>query len=196
MNKKFLMTALAGLLTVCGFAASTDVAEKGSEELRPDKAIRILAAVSPDYKLAQDLEETQVQSAGKTPGYKVNDGGFVSIAEATKVLSTTKDNVDIVLLGSFSKNDKVELGYKDSSDVFHPSSIVLTSDSGYFTGYNAESFYQLDFSARPFDGTIEVAIVGEPLPGSTVTLILSLAALAVFMGYARRKQQRAAVQES
>ena len=74
---------------------------------------------------------------------------------------------------------------------------VLSSDPAYYAGYNADSFYQLDFSEDEFDGRIDVLVVGEPLPSSTVTLILSLAALAVFMGYARRKQQRAnAVQES
>ena len=102
-----------------------------------------------------------------------------------------------MLLGHFEKGDKVQLGYKDGNNQFVVSTInVLSSDPGYFTGYNPESFYQLDFSEMPFDGKIDVAIIGEPLPGSTVTLILSLAALAVFMGYARRKQQRAAVQES
>ena len=195
MNTNFIMAALAGLLSVCGFAASTDNAEAGSTELKPDKAIKILAAAPHEYNLAQRLEQAKAPNAEKTPGYSVN-GTFVSLAEAAQVLSTSEKS-DILLLGRFTDGDNVQMGYRDNSDnKFYASTINVSGDPGYFTGYNPDSFYQLDFSAMPFDGKIDVAVIGEPLPGSTVTLILSLAALAVFMGYARRKQQRAAVQES
>ena len=196
MNKKFLVAALAGLLTVCGFAASTDNAQADPTELKADRAIKILAAAPHSVGLAEKLEQAKAQTAEKTPGYLVNGVDFVSLGNAAEIISTSEQDGDIMLLGRFSKNDKVEMGYMEG-DQFHASTInVLTSDPGFFTGYNAEGFYQLDFSADPFNGKIEVAVIGEPLPGSTVTLILSLAALAVFMGYARRKQQRAAVQES
>ena len=75
------------------------------------------------------------------------------------------------VLGHFTKDDQVKLVYKDGDTVTPSTITVLSSDPGYFAGYNAESFYQLDFDENPFDGTIEVAIIGEPLPGSTVTLI-------------------------
>ena len=195
MSKKFIMAALAGLLSVCGIAASADDAP---EALTPTKAVKILIAAVPDYNLEENLEQTESVSGLKNLGYTVNGGEFVSLSDATKVLSTSEQNGDVVLLGHFEKGDKVQLGYKDGNNQFVVSTInVLSSDPSYYAGYNSEGFYQLDFSEMPFDGKIDVLVVGEPLPSSTVTLILSLAALAVFMGYARRKQQNAhAVQES
>ena len=35
-------------------------------------------------------------------------------------------------------------------------------------------WYPYDFASDPFDGIIEVLVVGEPLPSSTTTLILAL----------------------
>ena len=37
-----------------------------------------------------------------------------------------------------------------------------------------DSWYWSDFSSDPFDGIIEVLVVGEPLPSSTVTFFLAL----------------------
>ena len=37
-----------------------------------------------------------------------------------------------------------------------------------------DSWYWSDFSSDPFDGIIEVLVVGEPLPSSTITLIIAL----------------------
>ena len=193
MSKKFIMAALAGLLSVCGIAASADDAP---EALTPTKAVKILIAAVPDYNLEENLEQTESVSGLKNLGYTVNGGEFVSLSDATKVLSTSENGVDVLLLGHFTKDDQVKLVYKDGDTVTPSTITVLSSDPGYFAGYNAESFYQLDFSEMPFDGKIDVAIIGEPLPGSTVTLIVLLGAFAVYYGYARRKQQRAAVQES
>ena len=195
MSKKFIMAALAGFLTVCGFAASAADAAEDPVALTTKKAIRILFAADAKYKLAENLGQAESTSGLKNLGYTVNGGEIVPLSEAAKVLSSSEEKGDVLSLGHFSPKDEVKLVYKNGETVT-AAITVLSSDPGYFAGYNAESFYQLDFDENPFDGTIEVAIIGEPLPGSTVTLILSLAALAVFMGYARRKQQRAAVQES
>ena len=202
MNKKFIMAALAGFLTVCGFAARG--AAISSPTMTAKDSMKILVIAKPEYNLAQKLKDAQVTAdGGKTMGYIVNPGTenarFVSLSEAMPTVSVTKDanGDDIAALGHFSKGDNIQFGYK-SADGFDAAPIsVLTSDSGYYAGYNSDSFYQLDFSEMPFDGKIDILVVGEPLPSSTVTLIVSLAALAVFLGYVRRKQQHAhAVQES
>jgi len=48
----------------------------------------------------------------------------------------------------------------------------------------------------PFDGEIEVLVVGEPLPSPAVTLIIALALVAAYMGYNYRKQRAHAVQRT
>ena len=213
MNKKFFMAALVGVMTVCGFALSGQepeikkVGEVGSLDAK--SKMRIVAIARPNAKLVDKLTTAQdpTKGTGLTRGYLLKSSSgtekFVSLSEA--IPASVQDSVSndangnqLVSLGHFEKGDKVQFGFQDAAGGFTPMSIsVLSSDPAYYAGYNADSFYQLDFSEDPFDGRIDVLVVGEPLPSSTVTLILSLAALAVFFGYVRRKQQSAhAVQES
>ena len=218
MNKKFLVAALAGLVTVCGFAAQGPAQEQSQEQetqvtkigevksLDAKEKMRIVAIAHPNTNLASKLTTVRgVTAGGLTRGYLVKSSSgettFKPLSEAISEnvsVSTDSKGNELVSLGTFSKNDTVQFGFQDKQGGFTPMSIsVLSSDPAYYAGYNADSFYQLDFSEDAFDGQIDVLVMGEPLPGPTVTLILSLAALAVFMGYARRKQQNAhAVQES
>jgi len=216
MNKKFIIAALAGFLTVCGFAVSaqeenaaagaTDV--QTVDSLKAKDAMRIFAVANSATDLASQLTRAKNFSVeGLKLGYLLTSSTgtktFVSLADAIGETPKVKDpdgyKFQVVELGEFKKGDSVEFGLGDPENpaLFTEASInVLNSaDAGYHTGYNAESFYQLDFSEMPFDGKIDVLVVGEPLPGSTVTLILSLAALAIFLGYARRRQSAHAVQE-
>ena len=206
MSKKFIMAALAGFLTVGAFAVSADD-NQTVDSLTAKDNIRILAIAksSSNPRLADNLAAAKATTdEGAQAGYYVvkegqteGEGSFVSLAEAIKQdVTTDEQGRDVVTLGRFSQGDKVQFGFK-KNDKFTATPInVLSSDPSYYAGYNSEGFYQLDFSEMEFDGKIDVLVIGEPLPGSTVTLLLSLAALAVFMGYSRRKQQRAAAQES
>ena len=198
MNKKFFMAALAGLLTVCGLTATAADDDEGV--LTSKKAVRILAVAKPEYKLSDKLAQAKTAVEGKTLGYIVNPGTdaakFVTLGVAAEAVSTSFKGDDIAALGHFAQGDKVQFGYKDENG-FTPAQItVLSSDSGYSTGYDVEGFYQLDFSAMPFDGTIEVLVVGEPLPDTAVTLIVALGLVAAFMGYNYRKQRAHAVQRT
>ena len=204
MNKQFIMAALAGVMAFCGFAVSAQESETVGALTAKDN-MRILAIARPNTNLATKL--TTIRGAaedGRTRGYLVKSGTaetFVPLSEAISenvAVSTDANGNELVSLGSFAKGDSVQFGVQDAEGGFKPLSIsVLSSDPAYYAGYNADSFYQLDFSGEEFDGKIDVLVMGEPLPSPTVTLILSLAALALFMGYSRRKQQNAhAVQES
>ena len=203
MNKKFIMAALAGFLTVCGLAVTAEGAAISSKTMTAKDSMKILVIAKPEYNLAEKLTNAQPSVDGKTMGYLVNPGTsaakFVSLAEAMPTVEVTKDpnGDDIAALGHFTKGDNIQFGY-NSAQGFSPAPIsVLSSDSGYYAGYNSDSFYQLDFSEMPFDGKVDILVIGEPLPSSTVTLLVSLGALVIFLGYVRRKQQHAhAVQES
>ena len=204
MSKKFIMAALAGFLTVGAFAVSADD-NQTVDSLTAKDNIRILAIAksSSNPRLADNLAAAKATTdEGAQAGYYVvkegqTEGSFVSLAEAIKQdVTTDEQGRDVVTLGRFSQGDKVQFGVKKNGEFTAAPINVLSSDPSYYAGYNAEGFYQLDFSEMPFDGKIDVLVVGEPLPSSTVTLILSLAALAVFLGYTRRKQQRVAAQES
>ena len=218
MNKKFFVAAGVGVMTVCGFAAQGPAPEQSQEQkaavtkigevttLDAKDKMRIVAIAHTNTQLTDKLSTVRGATAdGLTRGYLVTSSSgeksFVPLSKAiSENVSTTRDGKgnELVSLGHFEKNDTVQFGFQDAQGGFTPMSIsVLSSDPSYYAGYNIDSFYQLDFSEKPFDGRIDVLVMGEPLPSPTVTLILSLAALAIFMGYARRKQQNAhAVQES
>jgi len=206
MSKKFIMAALAGFLTVGAFALSAQDQQVESLTAKDNMRILAIAKSNADLKLADNLDAAKAATteSGRKLGYYVvkagaTEGKFVSLADAiTQEVTTDAQGQDVVSLGHFSADDTIQFGYQENNQ-FHATPInVLSSDPSYYTGYKSEGFYQLDFSEMPFDGKIDVLVIGEPLPGSTVTLILSLAALAVFMGYVRRRQQHAhaIVQES
>ena len=200
MNKKIIMAALAGILTVCGMSLSAqeETTKKTIDAFSAKDTMKILAVAKPDYKLADKLTQAQGEESN-TFGYILNPGSdnakFVSLSQALADTSVASDGTnDVVSFGRFSKGDKVQFGYYDSDNKSNPATInVISSDSGYYSGYNAQGFYELDFSAMPFDGEIEVLIIGEPLPSPTVTLIVALALVAAYMGYSYRKQRAHAV---
>lgn len=200
MNKKFFMAVLVGFLSICAFAVSA----QDNNSLTAKHRVRILAFSNGKANLTDKLKSVQsalTEKDGRVMGYLVNAGKdderFVSLAGAIPQEGLPKDAAEeeFLMLGHFKKDDTIQFGYQQG-DQFSSINVLNNSDALYRADYKAEGFYQLDFSEMPFDGKIDVLVVGEPLPGSTVTLILSLAALALFMGYTRRRQQRAAVQES
>lgn len=48
---------------------------------------------------------------------------------------------------------------------------------GYETPY--KTWYHTDFAEDPFDGLIEIYVVGEPLPPATTTLLIALGILGI-----------------
>ena len=99
----------------------------------------------------------------------------------------------MIPLGTFSENETFQLGYaSEDGNGFTPFSVTQakSSEPNYYSGYNPDSFYQLDFAEDPFNGMIEIYIMGEPLPAPAVTLIVALAAGALFLLYKNRRQQR------
>lgn len=197
MKKNLIVAALAGFLTVCGFAASAEDVTVSTPTMSVKNPMRVLFIAKPEYNLTQKLTNAQTVVDGKTMGYIVNPGtssaNFVPLSTALSDVEVTQDSngYSIAALGRFTNGETIQFGYNTPAGFKAAPISVLTSDSGYYAGYNPDSFYQLDFSEMPFDGKIDVLVVGEPLPGTTVTLILSLGALAIFLGYTRRKQQRA-----
>ena len=74
--------------------------------------------------------------------------------------------------------------YKDID--YRDKMYVVTSENNLFAGYNADEFYRLDFAEDPFDGRIEVLVMGEPLPSGTVSLFIA-AGIAGLLYFRRNK---------
>lgn len=209
MNKTFFTVALACVLSIGGLTAtasaenftpqskvafdnaSGSLSSKGSESL---KMLMMNPKTADNMGLSEFLETIAV-SGDKEFGYMLNDGQegskFVSLSGLLK--SVQSGEVASISLGKFEKNDTIKFGYADANGKnFSQTSLVkVESDAGFHGGFDADSFFHLDFAEEPFDGNIEVLVVGEPLPASTVTLIVALAAGAGFLFLSNRRRLRA-----
>lgn len=201
--KKTLVTAIfTCAMALFGFAASNPAPQAVSLDgsvfsSNVSKSLSILA-VSPSegLDLASDLSRRAPED--KVFGFKrgSGEGGFVSLADAIADVETVNApesaRVSVISLGTFSENETFQFGYatEDGKD-FEPLSVTQakSSDSSYYSGYNPDSFYQLDFAEDPFNGMIEIYIMGEPLPAPAVTLLVALAAGALFLLYKNRRQR-------
>ena len=56
---------------------------------------------------------------------------------------------------------------------------IDTTPDGYINPYKA--WYEQDFASDPFDGRIEVYVMGEPLPSATQTVFITLAVLGILL---------------
>lgn len=162
-----------------------------------------------ETKLASNI--TSTRSDGKVFGYKTTVGAedvFVPIETSSISAIETSGKLDAATLhlGKFEEGQTFQFGFatadgndfvaidvnsvkalKDSQN--KKSSITVASDPLYYAGYNSDSFYQLDFANDPFDGNIEILVMGEPLPASHVTLIVALGLAAAFLLYNNRRQR-------
>lgn len=179
-NKSLFAAAVAFVLTLGGVALSAQ------------DSMDIVAKM--DVSLKDNLT-TKATQTGKNFGYLKDGAGFYSLAEAMAA-ATTADGKASVQLGNFSDRDAIQFGYAaEDGSGFTPASVKVASDPGYSYTYNPESFYTLDFSNSAFDGNIEIFPLGTPLPASTVTLLVALAAAAALVLLnSRRKQVRASGQ--
>lgn len=64
----------------------------------------------------------------------------------------------------------------------------VNSDNNYVELSPATYFYNIDFSEDPFDGKIQILVMGEPLPSQTVSLVLGVLAVFSIVYLKKRKQ--------
>jgi len=135
---------------------------------------------------------------------------FTSLGNLSAVKQVGDLDAASIPLGKFKQGQVFQFGIGTSESDFEPiqissvkalkasgagnSSISVAGDPLYYAGYDSESFYQLDFSEDPFNGNVEILVMGEPLPASTVTLIAALGLAAAFLLYKNRRQQAFAEQ--
>jgi len=61
-------------------------------------------------------------------------------------------------------------------------SFKINSENNIYVGFSTDKFYNLDFAEDPFDGIIEVMVMGEPSASTNLTLLIAgLLGLAMFM---------------
>ena len=89
-----------------------------------------------------------------------------------------KVNKDINVM-DFSVPVYKDIDYRDKM-------VVVNSENNLFAGYNTDTFYNIDFAEEPFDGRIEVLVMGEPLPSGIVSLFIA-AGIAGLLYFRRNK---------
>ncbi len=193
MSKTLFTAALAFVLSIGGFVMSAQAEDAQNQTVSEPSAEaglwQLVVSAKDETLLNKGLKAIAVNSNEKSFGYKVGSE-FTSLSEAMEKpsLVTGDDKVSATFkLGNFSPEAQLQFGYGDEN-VFDAISAPLkvSSDAGFHAGYNIDSFYQLDFEKDPFNGKIEI-LIGEPLPASTVTLLVALAAAAGLLLYNNRR---------
>ena len=219
MKKNLFATALACALTLTGFALfaqeSEASAKTGHAFVEKSKiqfnsngnvfsassgGMQIAFAAKNDDMLKNLKAYAEKEEGGKKYGF-LADGQFVSLQKALETSEDTSSNNDgetFIRLRKFSaQNLQFGIGSSVSDfESFTGSASEVSADPQFYGGYNAESFYSVDFAEKPFDGMIDILIMPEPLPAPTVTLIIALAASAVFLLYKNRKQRGIRVEQA
>ena len=203
MKKTLFTAALAFVLSIGGFALSADdvtVSDNSDESGLWD--LQLVVKAKDKGFLTKGLASLAAESNNKSFGYYKNKAGeFVSLADSMKSAKAVVDanGASVTFgLGKFDANETLQFGYGSNPDpnatpgqsaAFEPinPSLTVSSDAGFHAGYDIDSFYQLDFPKDPFNGKIEIYVMGEPLPASTVTLLVALGAAAAFLLYNNRK---------
>ena len=187
MKKTLLTTALACVLTIGGLIASAQEKEriKEGQYLQKNLEIYIGKALTLD-NLTVKVTDGSYPVDGKSFGY-LSGSDFVTLGSAIKDKTI-----------QLPYNQGIQFGYGTSANDFVPRSVSLTvkADPGYYAGYNSDNFFQLDFSEDPFNGLIDILVIGEPLPASTVSWLVALGAGAAFLLYHNRKRRIGAVEQA
>ena len=184
MKKTLFTAALACAMTIFGFAASLQAQDSAvREQVKSGQySTQLLKLIDTNAASGASLTANLVKVPsveGKSFGY-LQGNEFVSLGDAVEQVQLP-----------YNQGIKFGYGVADSEDPkFEPRTVSLkvSSDPGYYGGFDQEGFYQLDFSEDPFDGKIEI-IIAQPLPAPTVTLLVALAAGAVFLLYKNRRQR-------
>ena len=64
----------------------------------------------------------------------------------------------------------------------------INSDNNYVELSPATYFYNVDFSEDPFDGKIQILVMGEPLPSPLTTLICCFGVIGILL-YCKKKKE-------
>lgn len=198
MSKTLFAAALAFVLSIGGFALS-------AQDITMEKDYSLVKLVAQSKTVNVSLTDKLTVSLpgnakSATFGYVKNDGEFVSLVDAMAAVDVANDDnsakVATLVLGKFKNNDVLQFGYgNDTTFEAVSPSLKVASDPGFNAAYNIDSFYQLDFSNDPFDGMIDILVMGEPLPASSVTMLIALAAAAaLLLFYNRRTRARFSAQ--
>lgn len=97
-----------------------------------------------------------------------------NLTEGIQVITPTQNYND------FSKMNSSSFPYLNSEKIME--------HEWFYGGYSPEGFYKLDFAEDPFDGRIQVLVMGEPLPSQTVSLILGILAVGSIV-YLKKNQK-------
>lgn len=190
MKKTLGTTVLACAMAIFGFAATlqaqvpTDESESSNrvKVSSGQYSMQLLTLVDSNAAQNASLTANLVEAPsveGKSFGYLQGDT-FVSLGKAVNSVQLP-----------YNQDIRFGYGVADSENPqFEPRTVSLkvSSDPGYYGDYKADSFYQLDFSEDPFNGKIDI-YVAQPLPAPAVTLLVALAAGAVFLLYKNRRQR-------
>ena len=183
---------------------------KGSEALKVfivnptdknENAIKLSEFLSEIPTIKDENSDTELSFGYMLRGAD-NKSKFVSLSTLLSNLDRkAADAAEITSfkLGEFRRGETIQFGYADSNGanfVKTPVALVdVKSDALYHAGFDQDSFFKLDFSEDPFQGNIEILVMGEPLPPATVTMLVALAAGAAFLFFSnRRRQARSAEQ--
>ena len=220
MKKNLLATALVCALALTGFALSAEdekpaeanwhaYAEKSKIQFNgqdktftSSKGEMRIAFAAKDDQLLNNLQELAKKDYGdnKHLGFLADDH-FVSLQSALETVEDTsaeKVGESVIRLRKFSAQN-LQFGIGSSSSDFTPFPGVasdVNADPQFYGGYNADSFYSVDFAENPFNGMIDILVMGEPLPAPAVTLIIALAAGAALLLYKNRKQRGVCVEQA
>jgi len=192
MKKTLFTAALAFVLSAGGFALSAQEAANSITLEKDHSLVKLVVESNVDVNLKDSLTRTSGDSPASTFGYVKNDGSFVSLVDAMAEAQAADGDAKSasLVLGKFQAGDTFQFGYGNAAGLNSVASTVkVASDAGFHAGFDIDSFYNLDFSQDPFDGKIEIYIMGEPLPASTVTLLVGLAAAAAIVLYNNRRKR-------
>ena len=190
MKKTLFTAALAFVLSLCGFVLSAQTESNTQAPVQSSNLLKLVVASKTDAENLilglSNLNENNSQP--EVFGYKVN-GEFCSLASALQIAENAGATESATnLLGSFSRDTEYAFGFENETG-FNPvgPTLHVASDPLFYGEFSSEGFYQLDFSKDPFDGMIDIYVMGEPLPASTVTMLIALAAAGAFLLYRNRK---------
>ena len=175
MSKTLFTAALAFVLSIGGFVVSAESSDSVDVNV-----------VAMDGDLVSNLA-TSAEKSGKQFGYIMRGGEFQSLSKA--IAAQQQDGKVSLAEFNVTKEGGFKFGFSSDGSDFNPVSLKLkvASDSGFYVAVDSDGFYHLDFPEEPFTGKIDILVMGEPLPASTVTLLVALAAAAGLLLYNNRR---------
>lgn len=95
--------------------------------------------------------------------------------------------IDVSKLPSIAKISDFSKPYVANQE-YSMSKWSVDSDNNYVELSPATYFYNIDFSEDPFDGKIQILVMGEPLPSPLTTLICCFGVIGILLYYKKKKE--------